>query len=125
MRPHVGVQVPLCLEHLPTHFAFGTWCPVVILVCNVQLVLSLTLVIASATSIVSAKTLRLLQPVDNKKVSGQRPWGGVAQATLLALEGGAIRLVLGNVLMESCDVLSGKAADRTFVNFEDIHFEPL
>lgn len=58
-------------------------------------------------------------------MSGQRAVGGVAEATLLTLVGRAISPVLGNVFVESSDVLSGVAADSTLVNFEDIHLEPL
>lgn len=51
--------------------------------------------------------------------------GGVAQAALLALVGGAIAFVLGKVSVESCQVLGGEAADSALVHFEDVHFEPL
>lgn len=67
----------------------------------------------------------LLQPVDDKEVSGQRAMGGVAQAAFLTLVGRAIRLVLGNVFMESRNVLSGDATDSTLVNFKDVYLEPL
>lgn len=50
---------------------------------------------------------------------------GVAQATLLTLIGRAVRLVLGNMLVERCDVLSGEAADCTLVDFKDVHLESL
>ena len=117
MCPHVSVQVSLRLEHLPAHFAFCIWRPI----WNVQLVLPLTLVVVLAPPVVSSETLRLLQPMDNEEVSGQRAVGGVAQAALLTLVGRAVRLVLGNVLVESCDVLGGEAADGTLVNFKDVH----
>lgn len=87
MCPHVSIQVSLRFKQLPTHFALGIRCPVIVLVCNVQLVLSLTFVVVLAPSVVSAKTLRLLKPMDDKEVSGQRAVGGVAQAALLALVG--------------------------------------
>lgn len=58
-------------------------------------------------------------------MSGQRTVGGVAEAALLTLVGRAIGLVLGNVLVESRDVLGGEAADGTLVNFKDVHLEPL
>lgn len=119
--PHVSIQVSLRFKHLPAHLAFGIWCPV----CNIQLVLSLALIVVLAPSVVSGETMRLLQPMDDKEVSGQRAVGGVAEATLLTLVAQAIGLVLGNVLMESCDVLSGEAADGTLVNFKDVHLEPL
>lgn len=72
MCPHVSVQVSLRFKQLPTHFALGIWCPVVVLVCNIQLVLSLTfvVVVVLAPSVVSGKTRRLLQPMDDKEVSG-------------------------------------------------------
>lgn len=120
MCPHVSIQVSLRFKHLPTHFAFGIWCPITVLVCNIQLVLSLTL-----PPVVSDETMRLLQPMDDEEVSGQRAVWGVAQAALLTLVGRAIRLVLGNVLVESCDVFSGEAADGTLMNFKDVHLEPL
>lgn len=119
MCPHVGIQVSLRFKHLPAHFAFGIWGPVI------QLVLSLTLIVVLAPCVVSGEALRLLQPMDDKKVSGQRAVGGVTQAALLTLVGRAIGLVLGNVLMESPNVLSGEATDGTLVNFKDVHLEPL
>lgn len=124
MRPHVGVQAPLRLKHLPTHFAPGAGRPVVVLVGNVQLVLPLALVVR-APLVVPAEALRLLQAMDDEKVAGERPVGGVAQATLLALVGRAVALVLGDVSVKSCEVVGGEAADSTLVYFEDVHFEPL
>lgn len=61
----------------------------------------------------------------DKEVSGQWAVRGVAQATLLTLIGRAVRLVLGNMLVERCDVLSGEAADCTLVDFKDVHLESL
>lgn len=125
MCPHVGVQAPLRFKHLPTHFAPGAGCPIVILVRNVHLILLLTLVAIRAPPIVSAQALGLLQAMDDEEVAGKRPVGGVAQAALLALVGRAVALVLGNVSVKSCEVLAGEAADSTLVHFEDVHFEPL
>lgn len=45
MCPHVSVQVSLCLKQLPADFALGIWCPVVVFIRNIQLVLSLTFVV--------------------------------------------------------------------------------
>jgi len=117
----VSVQVPLGFKHTPAHFAFGTRCPV----CNVQLVLPPTLVVVLAPSGVAAEALRLLQPVDDEEVSGQRAAGGEARAALRTLVGRAVGLVLGNVLVENRGVLGGEAADGTLVDFEDVHLEPL
>lgn len=69
MCPHVSVQVSLCLKQLPADFALGIWCPVVIFIRNIQLVLSLTFVVVFAPT-VPGQSLRLLQPVDDKEVSG-------------------------------------------------------
>lgn len=125
MCPHVGVQDPLCFKHLPTHFAPGAGCPIVVLVRNVQLILPLTLVVIRSPPVVPAESLRLLQAMDDEEVAGERPVGGVAQAALLALVGRAVALVLGNVSVKSCELLGGEAADSTLVHFEDVHFEPL
>lgn len=125
MCPHVSIQVSFRFKHLPAHFAFGVGRPVVVLVRNIQLILSLTLIVVLAPSVVAAETLRLLQPMDDEEVSGQRAVGGVAQAALLALVGRAVGLVLGNVLVKSRDVLCGEAADGALVNFKDVHLEPL
>ena len=125
MCPHVSVQVSLRFKILPTNFAFGVWRPVVVLICNIQLVLSLTLVVVFAPSVVPDEALWLLQPMHDKEVSGQWAVRGVAQATLLTLIGRAVRLVLRNVLVERCDVLGGEAADCTIVDFKDVHLEPL
>lgn len=125
MCPHVGVEAPLCFKHLPTHFAPGAGRPILVLVCNVQLILPLTLVVIHPPPVVPAEALRLFQAMDDEEVAGERPVGGVTQAALLALVGRAIALVLGNVCVKSCEVLGGEAADRTLVHFEDVHFEPL
>lgn len=125
MCPHVSVQVSLRFKHLPTHLTFSVWCPIAVLISNIELVLSLTLLIFLAPSVISAKALRLLQPVDNKEVSGQWAVGGVAQAALLTLVRWAVRLVLRNVLLERSKIFSGEAADSTLVNFEDVHLKPL
>ena len=126
MCPHVSVQVSLSFKHLPTHFAFGVGFPIVVLVRNVQLVLPVNLIIIiPAPSVVSGEAVRLLQPMIDEEVSGQWSVGGVAQAALLTLEGRAIGLVLGNVFVESGDVLWGEPTNRTLVNFGDVHLEPL
>lgn len=122
VRPHVRVQIPFRFEHLPAHFAFGVRRPVG----EVQLVLSLALVVAAAASSVAPRqALRLLQPVDDEEVSGQRRVGGVAEAALPTLEGRAVELVLREVLVEGGDVLGGETADGALVNFEDVHLELL
>lgn len=123
--PHVSVQVSLGFKHLPTHLAFSIWRPVTVLVRNIQLVLSLTLLILLALSSIPGEAVRLLQPVNDKEVSGQRAVGGVAQAALLTLVRWAVTLVLRNVIVESGDVFGGEAADSTLVNFEDVHLKPL
>lgn len=87
MCPHVGVQAPLGFKHLPTHFAPGAGRPIVVLVGSVQLILPLTLVVICAPPVVPAEALRLLQAMDDEEVAGERPVGGVAQTTLLALVG--------------------------------------
>lgn len=71
MSPHVSIQVALCFKQLPTHFAFGIWCPIIVLVCNFHLVLPLTLIIVLASSVVPGETLRLLEPMDDEEMSGQ------------------------------------------------------
>lgn len=90
MCPHVSVQLSLRFKHLPTNFALCVRCPIIVLVCNIQLVLSLTFIVILAPSIVSGKALWLFQSMDDKEVSGQRAVGGVAQAALLTLVGRAI-----------------------------------
>lgn len=125
MCPHVGVQAPLRLKHLPAHFAPGAGRPIVVLVGNVQLVLPLALVVVRAPPVVPAEALRLLEAMDDEEVAGERPVGGVAQAALLALVGRAVALVLGDVSVKSCEVVGGEAADSTLVNFGDVHFKPL
>lgn len=125
MCPHVGVQASLRLKHLPTHFAPGARRPAVILVRHVQLILLLTLGVVRASAVAPGEALRLLQPMDDEEVAGERAVGGVAQAALLALVGRAVALVLGNVSVESGEVLGGEAADSTLVHFGDVHFEPL
>lgn len=125
MCPHVGVQASLCFKHLPTHFAAGARRPAVVLVRHVQLILPLTLVVVRASAVAPGETLRLLQPMDDEEVAGERAVGGVAQAALLALVGRAVALVLGNVSVESSEVLGGEAADSTLVHFGDVHFQPL
>lgn len=60
MSPHVGIEVPLGFKHLPTYFAFGVWGPIIVFICNIQLVLSLILIIVFATAVVSAETLGFL-----------------------------------------------------------------
>lgn len=123
MCPHVSVQVALSLEHPAAHFAFGARCPVR----HLQLVLPLALVVVvvPAPSVEPGEALRLLQPVDDEEVPGQRAAGGVAQAALLTLVRRAVALVLGDVAAESRDVLGGPAADGALVNFKDVHLEPL
>lgn len=125
MRPHVSVQMSLRFKHLPAHFAFGARRAVVVLVRDVQLVLPLALLVLLAPPVVSGEALRLLQPMHDEEVSGQRAVGGVAQAALLTLVGGAVGLVLGNVLVESGDVFGGEAAHGALVDFEDVHLESL
>lgn len=71
MCPHVGVQAPLRLKHLPTHFALGAGCPVLVLVRHIQLILPLTLVVVRAPPVVPAEALRLLQPMDDEEVAGE------------------------------------------------------
>lgn len=125
MCPHVGVQASLRLKHLPTHFAAGARRPAIVLIRHVQLILLLTLVVVRASAVAPGEALRLLQPMDDEEVAGQRAVGGVAQAALLALVGRAVALVLGNVSVESGEVLGSEAADSTLVHFGDVHFEPL
>lgn len=122
----MGVQASLRLKRLPTHFAPGAGRPVLVLVADVQLVLPLTLVAAlRPPPAVPAEALRLLQPVDDEEVAGERPVGGVAQAALLALVGRAAAPVLGDVAVEGGQVLGGEAADGALVHVGDVPFEPL
>lgn len=126
MCPHVSVQVALRFKLLAAHFAPGAHGPVVVLHRDVQLVFPLALVVVVLPpSVVAAEALRLLQSMDDEEVAGLRAVGGVAEAALLTLEGRAVGLVLGNVLVESGDVLGGEAADGALVNFEDVHLQPL
>lgn len=48
---------------------------------------------------------------------------GIAKATLSALEGGAIRFVLGDVLMELDNVLCCKTAYSTLVDLKNVYFK--
>lgn len=125
MCPHVSIKLPLCFKHLAAHFTFRIRRPVFVLVSNIQLVFSLTLFVLFAPPVVPAQTLRLLQPMDDEEMPGQRAVGCVAQAALLTLIRGAVGLVLWDVFVESSDVLSGEAADGTFVKFDDVHLQPL
>lgn len=126
MCPHVCVQTPLCLKHLVTHFTFGLRRPVVQAVprAGTQLVLSLVLIGCNG-SITSGQLPRLLLLVDNEKMSGQGAGRSVAQTTLPALEGGAVRLVLRNVVVEGDEVLGGEAAHGTLVDLEHVNLELL
>lgn len=51
MCPHVSVQVSLCLKQLSADFALGIWCPIVVFIRNIQLVLSLTFVVVFAPTV--------------------------------------------------------------------------
>lgn len=69
------------------------------------------------------RRLRLLQLVDDEEVPGQGAVGRVAQATLAALVGGAVRLVLRDVFVELQKVLRGEATHGTLVNLKDVDFQ--
>ena len=87
MCSHVSIQVSLRFKQLPAHFAFGTRCPIIVFIRHIQLVLSLTLVVVLAPSVVPGETLQLLQPMDDEEVPGKRAVRGVTQAALLTLVG--------------------------------------
>lgn len=50
---------------------------------------------------------------------------GVAEPALPALVGRTVGSVLGNVFVELKQVLSGEAADGTFMNFENVDLQLL
>lgn len=49
--------------------------------------------------------------------------GGVAEPTLPALVGGAVRFVLRDVFVELQKVLRGEATHSTLVNLKDVDFQ--
>lgn len=71
VRPHVSVQVSLRLKRLPTHFTFCVELPVTVLVNNIHVVFSLTLIITLDLSLESAQALRLPQSMNDEEMSCQ------------------------------------------------------
>ena len=59
----------------------------------------------------------------DEEVPGQGAVGRVAQATLPALVGGAVRPVLWDVFVELQQVLGGEATHGTLVDLKDIDFQ--
>lgn len=72
-------------------------------------------------SVLLGHWLRLLQLVHDEEVPGQGDVRRVAQATLTALVGGAVRFVLRDVFVELQQVFGGEAAHGTFVNLKNIY----
>lgn len=71
-------------------------------------------------TVVTSESLGLLHLVHDEQVPGEGVVRGVAQAAFTALVGRDVGLVLGNVLVETHNVLGGEATHGTFVCFEDI-----